>query len=521
MTTTADIELWYSTYNGTAWSAPVRLTTDAITDTTPALAYDTHGERHLVWLRGGNIVWLRDSWNVADVQIVNSPAGNEAGLLNLTLNRAANGNLSLVWQAMDAGGSDLAYRVYDMATHVWGADQSLMSNSSVEAAHSPAFGTDGNLYLAYQKIATQLVTQTIPLSPTLSYTVTNLLVKGASDLAFLAHTVGRDLTFDSLVADPSNPAPGQAVTLTAVLRNAGDLGVVNPQVTFYDDAAPILTQTLAITLAAGYTTTAQVNWSILPLAFPHVLRAVADPAGQVAETDESNNTATITTTLPDVRVELFYVAHAADVLTLIARLDNAGALTVTTPFTVAFRAADPLTGTLVATATVNDMIVIGGQVTVTRVLTNPIILANAGSRLWLLADAGNVVAESNENNNADLAALKFLPDLALTANDVSGEGVLTVTVHNHGYLTATGVLIEARLNSLTGTLLATGTQAALAPGESQTLALSPPTGQYALFIKADPVAAIAEIDESNNLVIQAIRREPVHLIYLPLVLHKF
>lgn len=75
------------------------------------------------------------------------------------------------------------------------------------------------------------------------------------------------------------------------------------------------------------------------------------------------------------------------------------------------------------------------------------------------------------------------------------------TVYNNGYLTATSVLIEARLDGLTGTLVSTSTLAALAPGGSQALALSPPAGQYALFVKADPANTIAEVDESNNLTI--------------------
>ena len=108
--------------------------------------------------------------------------------------------LAVVWQTMEDSGANLAYTIYDAGADLWGADQTLMDDDDDEAAHSPTFGDDGTLYVAYQKVETQFVTRTFELSPTHTFEVTNIPQPGDSQLAFLAHTVGRDLAdaYDTL-----------------------------------------------------------------------------------------------------------------------------------------------------------------------------------------------------------------------------------------------------------------------------------------------------------------------------------
>jgi CSLREA domain-containing protein len=523
LTDTSDIELFSSTFDGTAWSTPARLTTDAIGDTTPALAYDATGTLHLLWLRGGDLVWLKGSWDIANVQTVRADSIG-AGFLGFSLNRAPNGNLALVWQAMGAAGSDLTYRIYDAATGTWSADQTLTAGTDVEAEHSPAFASDGSLYLAYQKITTEFVTQTITVSPTLSYTVTNLPVAGQSDLAFLEHTVGRDLTFDSFTITPTNPAPGQQVTLTAVLQNEGDLTVVAPQVAFYDGSSPIgSVQTLA-NLGGGYTTTVQVNWTVPAGAAAHTLKAVADPNGQVSESDETNNTSTLATVLPDLAVDVLYTAYSSDILTVTARLSNTGVLTASAPFSVTLRAADPFTGTLVGTATVTQSMAAGEQVTLTQAVTDVASLAGLGDALWAYVDAGEVVTEADETNNTEFTALYVLPDLTLAAGDILDIAPNTIVVHNNGFITATDVVVAVRDGSISGTLLYSATLPVIGSGGMEVLTPTLDPGDYTLFVRADAVDAIAELDESNNLAVRAVTVSAAtteQRLYLPLTMKSY
>lgn len=512
LSTTADADLYYSTFDGAAWSGPAALATDAITDTAPALAYDANGKRHLLWLRGDDLVELTDSWNIAEVETVRA-SSTEGGFLGFTLGRDPNGNLSAIWQTMDAEGANLAYSVYDAAHDSWGADQTLMSDADVEAAHNPAFA-DGSLYLAYQKIETEFVTKTLS-GASGTFTVTNVPTPGVSSLVFLEHTVGRDLTFDSLTVSPTNPAPGQQVTLTTVLRNAGDLAVAAPQVAFYDNTSGIITRTLPITLTAGTTTTLEANWTV-PSAAAHTLKVIADPNARVTETDETNNGITTTTTLPDLQVDVLYTDHSSQAITVTARLTNAGVLTTGAPFDVAFRAADPVTGTLVATATVSSAIAAGGQCTVTQALTDPASLVSLGRTLWAVADDGDAVVEADEKNNTAYAALGALPDLTLAAGDVQGSGPLAITVHNAGIITATGATLAVHQGALTGTLLYSDTLGDLGPGAVQTTTLSPAAGQLELWVKVDPNNLVAESDEGNNLAVREV--EIPNRVYLPLVM---
>jgi len=522
LTDTTDLELYYSTYDGASWSTPTRLTTDAISDTTPVLAYDAAGTLHLLWLRGGDLVWLKGSWDIANVQTVRAGSLG-AGFLGFSLNRAPNGNLALVWQAMGPDGPDLTYRIYDAGTGTWGADQTLTAGADVEAQHSPAFASDGSLYLAYQKITTEFVTQTITVSPTLSYTVTNLPVAGQSDLAFLEHSVGRDLTFASFTITPTNPSPGQQVTLTAVLHNDGDLSVVSPQVAFYDGNSLISGVQTLPNLGGGYTTTVQTSWTVPAPAVAHTLKVTADPNGQVSETDETNNTTALATVLPDLAVDVLYTTYSSDVLTVTVRLSNTGVLTASVPFSVTLRATDPLTGTLLGTVAVTRSVAVGGQITVTRAITDLSSLAGLGDALWAFVDAGEVITEADEANNAEFTALHVLPDLTLTAGDILDVSPNSIAVHNNGFVTATDVVVTARDGGISGTLLYSTTLPTIGPGDMGILTPTLASGSYTLFVQADSVDAIAELDESNNLAVRevtAVGAKTEQEIYLPLVFRR-
>jgi hypothetical protein len=529
LSTTTDSDLYYSTFDGGRWSGPTRLMNDSISDVMPALAYDADGNRHLLWLRGDPLgdsdqalVWLKNSWDINDLQTVRS-ARAEGGLLGFTLSRDLNGppspgsgqNLVLNWQTMGPDGADLAYSVYDATHDSWGADQTLMSDTDVEAAHSPALADD-RLYLAYHKVATEFVTRTFDVSPTLTFTVTNVPTPGASSLVFLEHVVGRDLAFDSLSITPGNPGAGQPVTLTAILHNIGALTVEGPQVAFYDGENQIGSIQTLSDLAAGYTTTVQTIWTVPSPATAHTFRVVADPVHNVSETDESNNELSSKTTLADLQIDVLYTAHSTNTVTATARLTNRGVLVASAPFAVDFRAGDPLTGTLVATATVASNIAPGDLLTLTQALTDPVSLVGLGDTLWAVVDSAAAVTEADETNNMAYAALGVLPDLALSAADIQGSGPITVVVRNTGVFTASETSLTVRQDALTGPVLYSDTLARLGPGAGQAITLTLPAGRFELWARVDPKNVIAESNEGNNLALRTV--EVLHRVYLPLVL---
>ncbi|MBN2393385.1 MAG: DUF11 domain-containing protein [Anaerolineae bacterium] len=508
ISTTTDAELYYSLFDGSAWSAPVRLTDDAVMDAAPSLAYDAAGRLHLAWLHAGDLVALSDSWDIADVETVRADSA-ESGTLGFTLSRSPGGHLALVWQAMGEQGADLVYTVRDVEAGLWGAAQPLLEDADVERAHSLAFADDGALYLAYQKVETEFVTRTFEISPTQTFTVTNLAQPGNSQLAFLAHSVGRDLTFDSLTVTPSNSAAGEGITLTAILRNTGALAVANPVVRFYDGGDSFITRTLPLTLTAGYTTTISVNWTVPVPPTAHTLRAVADPADLVAETDETNNAIALQTTLPDLAFATLYTTYASDAVTATARLANTGVVTASAPFSVTFRAVDPVTGTLVGQVAVTAELPAGETVSVTVVLTDTAALAGLGNTLWAVVDEDGRVVEAEEDNNTAYARLPVRPDLTLTAADIQGYDPVSVTVHNRGPVAAPTSVLQVWSGGLTRTLAYSATLAALTPGANQTITFTSAFTATEVWAYIDPDQSIAESNEGNNLAVRFVEAPSV------------
>lgn len=519
LSTTTDTELVYSRFDGTTWHGPTRLTDDNVTDVAPSIAYDQDGTFHLIWLRDGSLVSLTDTWSVDQVEPVHAST-TEGGVLGFTLARSPGGHLALIWQSMDEDGADLTYALYDGGTATWSTRRSLMSDTDVERAHSPAFAGDGALYVAYQKSETAFITRTLS-NGTTTFTVTNVPTRGTNALACLAHTVGHDLTIDSLTTQPANPGPGESVTLTAVLRNAGDLQIQDPKLAYYDGAGLIDTIQILPDLNAGATTTATLHWQVPITPTTHTLHAIADPDGEVTETDETNNARSLATTLPDLQIGALFTQQAGGALIATARLHNAGVMTATAPFTTLLRIGDPITGALISADVNYDDLTASGAHTITFTIPQPLSLASLGDKLWAVVDAGDAVLEAREDNNTAYARMTILPDLTVTAADIVETETLTITLHNTGFITASGVLLTVRAgrtNTITGTLVYSNTLARLAPQTTTSITMSTPTDDaHRLYVQLDPHNTIPEINEGNNLAIHDLLA-PSQQIYLPLIL---
>jgi hypothetical protein len=246
----------------------------------------------------------------------------------------------------------------------------------------------------------------------------------------------------------------------------------------------------------------QINWTVPSPAVAHTLKAVVDPNSQVSETDEANNEITTTVTLPDLQVDVLYTTHSSQAITATARLVNAGVLTTSGSFDVAFRAADPVTGTTVGQTTVNGTLAPGDLVTVTQILSDPNALVGLGDTLWAVLDSGDAVNEADETNNTGYAALRVLPDLTLAPADIQGHGLLTITVHNAGVMAASGAVLSVRHSGSTGPLVYSDTLGLLQPGESQVATLDLSMSQVELWAKVDPDNIVAESNEGNNLAVR-------------------
>ncbi|MBX3054024.1 MAG: hypothetical protein KF753_21280 [Caldilineaceae bacterium] len=515
-TRSGDTELYYSTFNGTAWSGLQAVTANSVDDTSPTLAYDSTGRRHLLWLEEGELRWLLDSFTIADAAVP-VPAEVTGAIRGLGLTAGPGGVLALNWQSNLRGQPGIATALYDPAANRWSTPDILVGDGPIEAHLTPAYAPDGRLHIAYRKTAATAITRTLTLTTSEVITVPNVLTEGQRDLAYLVHTPGRDLSFDRLTVEPANPAPGQGITLTAVLRNAGGLSAASPRVRFLDGASPLATQDLA-NLAGGYTRTVTVQTVLGASNGPYTLRAVADPDSQLAESDESNNEIFLITSQPDLRPGLPDITSSSTIVSVTIAIENSGAQATSTGFAVTLRAGHPLTGTNLAENQL-PALAAGQSAMTTLAVAATALLPGEPTALWILVDSAGQVAESDEGNNSRFTSFLPLPDLTVAGRDIAaGSGQLQITVHNRGQRSsaAASVWIGKGSTPPTGTsAFYTTTVNAIAPGGSQTLSVSAALGRDLFAVKIDGENSLAENDETNNL---AFRRLQIQeFLHLPLL----
>ncbi len=532
-TTITDTAVYLAAWDGSDWSAGAAFSGvgDDIADLWPRLAYDTAGRANLVWVRQ-RVPLSAELDDVVDrLYFARRESGTwttptlavEAlSIVEPLLLAGPDGELVVLWQARSAGGMDLWYAVYDPTAGQWSLPIQFTDDSSLEWAYTGYVGDGGELHVLF--LNRDVVSDTVPPGTRALVAAAQEIVIpafGDSNLEDDSRTLGLDLTVDSLILSKPNPAPGEAITLTATVRNSGDYAVSPVRVAFYDDVTQIGSVQTLPDLTAGYTATAQVTWTVSTPAAVHTLKARVDPNGEVAETDETNNEATLTTVLPDLVVDWAYtdaryVIGENNSITVTARVRNAGTGTTQRSFSVSLRADDPLTGTEVLSTMVGSGLSPGAVETMTLILYDPASVLGGTHVGWVVVDTQNSITEADEGNNAAVTALNVLPDLTLSAEDVSGSGPLDITLHNNGLITATGVPLTVRSGSMTGTLLYSGTLPTVSPGESASINATILPGTYTLFVQADPADVIAELDECNNLAVRAVEVEA--WLYLPLVL---
>ena len=281
------------TWNGTAWSARATFAAGSVENRVPAVAYDGAGGGHVVWVRGSDLV---HATLAAPTPGVVRSGSDSLDFYETQLLVDANGNLVLLRTASgDDGAANVAATVYDATSDTWSKDVSVTQDASQARDVSAYFGGDGQIHAAY--LATEIVrsTKTVTIGGD-SVDIPNIPDDGSTDLRLFDHTLGVDLAVsdDDLDVSPANPDPGDAVTATLTVHNAGDLAASTFVVKlFVGDPASggtaVGTKTVDGPLVAGDSTV--VSFSFTEPGATGDLVAVADANGDVAETDETNNTA--------------------------------------------------------------------------------------------------------------------------------------------------------------------------------------------------------------------------------------
>ncbi|MEU4337534.1 CARDB domain-containing protein [Micromonospora lupini] len=210
-----------------------------------------------------------------------------------------------------------------------------------------------------------------------------------------------DLVVSSVTWSPTSPSEASAVTLSAVVQNIGSASAGATTVNFSLAGAVVGSATVGA-LAAGGSTTVSFNAGTRPMG-SYAVSAVVDPTNTIVEQNNGNNSLTAASPLvvtqapgPDLQV-----------LSIASNPPNP-AVGASVTFTVAVRnrgttatGATTVTRLVVGSTTLNTTTAsIAAGATVTVAVSGSWTATSGGATLTATADATNVVAETNESNNA-------------------------------------------------------------------------------------------------------------------------
>ncbi|MBI4516148.1 MAG: hypothetical protein HY699_10090 [Deltaproteobacteria bacterium] len=231
----SDQEVIYSTWTGSGWAAAAQLTNDTVADRNLRAVIAPSGKVFLVWQRGADLVLDRDLASAPEV----AHAGTDSiAFTDYALSVGPAENLALMWENQSPDGSDPYYKVYDPASGRWSQDDRLLADSALERSFAPAWDDAGNLTVAYDRTAVNSGSETITTDGGESITIDNVPQLGRTDLAVLKRALVKDVGLQAgdFTAQGTNFLAGDSITLSATVRNLGNLPVESLQVAFYDGA---------------------------------------------------------------------------------------------------------------------------------------------------------------------------------------------------------------------------------------------------------------------------------------------
>ena len=347
------------------------------------------------------------------------------------------------------------------------------------------------------------------------------------------------LTTDNVTFSPGNPREGATVTVRAVVINNGALAADNVVVQFTDttggDGTPIGPQQVIPTLAPGSSATVQVSYPTAGKLGSRSIRVAVDPNNFIAESRETDNTATVTL---EVR--------GSDLSNLVVVAPNVNfsppAPTVGTPVMVravilnhgAREARDVVVQFMDVSG--GSQLPIGAPQTIARIAPGAGALAQISytpavvgeATLQVVADPNNFIVEADENDNRaqkslvagappapNLVALSSNLEFAPNAPQDGNLVVIQATVLNNGTAPTTDVVVRIEdVTDLTAPVLIGRPRLidALAAGASEAVQVTYDTtdkaGERRIRLTVDPANTVEESDESDNQAIALLQVAP-------------
>ncbi len=367
---------------------------------------------YLIWQRGPDLVFDKDFAN--DPHVARS-GSTSAGFADYAMTYGPQGNMVLLWQEVTTNGSDAHYSVYDPTSTTWSKDATLFNDSPLERSFSPVWDDAGQLNFAYNKVEIIMTNETVDIEGGGSVTVSNVLQQGRVDVAVAVRRLITDVAIlpGGFTVQGANYLPGDAVTLSAMLGNVGDVAVSNAAISFYD-GDPAAGGTLITNLTwAGWLEGAATNavistlWIVPEPATNRTLYAVANPGHAFSEFTENNNTQAVSIGGADLSVALISAtAETSGSIRVIVQVQNISAPDATNT-TLAIRRQGQGGAAL---ATVEVPALAPGRLAQVA-LDLPNGTQPEGEALYTLqADDAMVVADINTNNNTTSFAVNLWLD---------------------------------------------------------------------------------------------------------------
>lgn len=489
-------DLYYSSFDGTNWSAPALITSLDGPGSQPQLIYDGGGNRHLLWQDLSGLFWLKNSWNPADAVSPLTPEQREEVLFPQLV--AGDGDrAALLWQSNLDGDAGTAYSIYDGTSNTWSAPLQTDGNG-IDSQHSAVLDGDGKLHMAFTSSHTELMTHTITLSNAQKVDIPNVPEVVQTDLVYATFTPAADLLVDEIHVQPENPTPGESTSVSAVIVNEGSLPAVSPVLAFYDGDT-LISRVTVPTLNGGdrHTETVQFNLGSAPS--PHTLRVVADPDGVIEESNEGNNESKMSVALPDLTLAILALTQSTDGIQVTLEVSNTGA-TSTGPFDLVtrsgtggeigrerFTAIEPLKKELRSFSYPSSA------------FSNP---DEEVEFVWIV-DAENAVVEQDENNNVVSESGRFLSDLTVQVEDARARSnAFEIVVSNRGSRpTGTTTLLVGSGGGIPTETTKDYSQTlpSIVPGGFETVSVPGLVDGQLYTILVDGENRVAEVNEDNNL----------------------
>jgi subtilase family serine protease len=313
-----------------------------------------------------------------------------------------------------------------------------------------------------------------------------------------AGEAGPDLTVTEISLSPNNPAIGVMVTVTATVKNQGTSSCGASSLAGYVDGA-LLTTFPVGALEAGQVATVTFTWQAT--AGTHSIKATADSAGTIAETDETNNSRifTLTTLAPDLTVQSVTWTPSApskgDSVAISVVVKNQGSL----------RSTETRLNLYIDGTTRGDQNLLAIDPGSTATLTYSWIAQTGQHTFRAVVDEDNHVIEGDETNNertvtfTTLAPDLVIPDITWSPQNPSTDDDVTfdITIKNQGSGRADASLLSYYIDDVYQSLLNVGTlEAGASVNISFTWKALP--DEHSIKAIADFPGNLTEGDETNN-----------------------